>query len=64
MRMIKIIIDENLYDARFVDKWCYGFDKLKERANEYPLNKVAEITRVPAEKIRKQPAVDKTQGAC
>lgn len=52
MGMIKVIIDEGLYDKEFVKKWCYGFDKLAERAKEYPLDKVAEITWVPAEKIR------------
>jgi len=50
--MIKAIIEEGLYDKKFVDKWCYGFDKLRERVNEYPLEKVAEITWIPADKIR------------
>lgn len=49
--MINIIIREALYDKRFVDKWCYGFDKLAKRAREYSTEKVAEITWVPAEKI-------------
>ncbi len=49
--MITVIINEDLYDKEFVDKWCYGFDKLKERANEYPLEKAQTITGIPAEKI-------------
>lgn len=49
--LINIIINENLYDKEFVAKWTHGFDKLKERANEYPPEKVAEITWVPKEKI-------------
>jgi thiosulfate reductase/polysulfide reductase chain A len=52
MSMINVIINENLYDKEFVERWCYGFDKLTERAQDYPLEKVAEITWVPAEKIR------------
>jgi len=52
MSMINVIIEEGLYDKDFVDKWCYGFDKLAERAREYPPEKAAEITWVPAEKIR------------
>ena len=52
MGMIKVIIDENLYDADFVNKWCYGFDKLRERVKEYPLDRVEEVTHIPAEKIR------------
>lgn len=51
MGMIKVIIDEKLYDRDFVEKWCYGFDKLVERLKEYELQKVAEITWLPVEKI-------------
>jgi anaerobic selenocysteine-containing dehydrogenase len=36
MSMINVIIEEGLYDRDFVEKWCYGFDKLAERAREYP----------------------------
>jgi anaerobic selenocysteine-containing dehydrogenase len=49
--MINFIIDEELYDKEFVDKWCYGFDKVRERAKEYPLERVAGITWIPPEKI-------------
>ncbi len=49
--MINFIISEELYDKEFVDKWCYGFDKVVERAKEYPLERVADITWVPPEKI-------------
>jgi thiosulfate reductase/polysulfide reductase chain A len=52
LSMIKVIIEEDLYDHDFVDKWCYGFDKLKERASEYPPEKVAEITWIPADTIK------------
>lgn len=50
--MINVIIEEDLYDHEFVDEWCIGFEELKERAAEYPVDKVAEITWVPEEKIR------------
>ncbi len=49
--MINIIIEEELYDKNFVEKWCLGFDELRERAREYPPDRVAEITWVPKEKI-------------
>lgn len=49
--MMNVIIGEELYDKEFVEKCCYGFDKLVERVKEYPPDKVAEITWVPAEKI-------------
>ena len=51
MGMINVIINEGLYDKEFVEKWCYGFDKVAERVQDYPLEKVAEITWVPAKKI-------------
>ncbi len=49
--MVNIIIQEELYDKDFVDKWTYGFDKLAERAAEYPVERVAQITWIPEEKI-------------
>ena len=52
MAMIHVIINEGLYDKEYVDKWCYGFDKLAERVKEYSPEKAAEITWVPADKIR------------
>jgi thiosulfate reductase/polysulfide reductase chain A len=52
MGMINIIIKERLYDEQFVEQWCHGFDELAERAQEYPPETVAEITWVPADKIR------------
>lgn len=50
--ILNVIINEELYDKSFVEKWCFGFDKLKERVQEYPLKKVEKITWVAAEKIR------------
>ena len=52
MSMINVIIEEGLYDREFVENWCHGFDKLRERAREYPPDKVAEIAWLPVDKIR------------
>ncbi len=52
MALINVTIEEDLYDHDFVEKWCFGFDKLKERAKQYTPEKAAEITWIPAEKIR------------
>lgn len=49
--MLNVIINEKLYDKEFVTKWCYGFDELKKRVQEYPPEKVAQITWVPKEKL-------------
>ena len=52
LALMNVMISEKLYDKEFVDKWCYGFDKLTSRAQEYTPEKVERITWVPAEKIR------------
>lgn len=49
--MLHVIINEELYDKDFVENWCAGFEDLKQRVQEYPPEKVAEITWVPKEKI-------------
>ncbi|MDD5701630.1 MAG: molybdopterin-dependent oxidoreductase [Dehalococcoidales bacterium] len=49
--MLNVIINERLYDAEFVQKWTYGFDELKQRVQEYPPDKVAEITWIAKDKI-------------
>jgi thiosulfate reductase/polysulfide reductase chain A len=53
MSWINVIIEEGLCDKEFIGKWTYGFEELKKRAEEYPPEKVAEITWIPADKIRK-----------
>ena len=50
--MMNVIIAEGLYDKEFVQKWCYGFDQLRENVKAFPPEKVAEITWLPAESIR------------
>ena len=49
--MLNVIINEELYDKEFVKNWCHGFEELKKRVQEYPPEKVAEITWVPKEQI-------------
>ena len=52
LAMMNVIINEDLYDHDFVEKWTYGFDELAKRVQEYPPSKVAEITWVPEEEIK------------
>jgi anaerobic selenocysteine-containing dehydrogenase len=51
--MINVIINEGLFDSDFVANWTIGFDKLKTHVQDYPPEKVAEITWVDAETISK-----------
>jgi anaerobic selenocysteine-containing dehydrogenase len=48
---LNILINEGLYDKEFVEKNCLGFEKLKERVQDYPPERVSEITWIPKEKI-------------
>lgn len=48
---LNVIINEELYDKDFVNEYTLGFEELCERVNEYPLERVAEITGVDAEQI-------------
>jgi len=52
LAMINVIINENLYDSEFVEKWTTGFDKLREHVKQYTPEKVAAITWIPAEAIK------------
>jgi len=51
LAMMSVIIDENLYDKEFVEKYTFGFDKLVEHIKEYTPEKVAEICEVSADDI-------------
>jgi len=48
---INIIIENELYDKEFVEKWTEGFDQLKECASEFTLDRVAELTWISSEEI-------------
>lgn len=53
MAMIQVIIEEHLYDQDFVEKWCHGFDRLKQRARDFSPEEAERVSWVPAELIRK-----------
>lgn len=48
-----VIIAEDLVDHDYVEKYTVGFDALKARAEQFPPEKVAEITGIDAEDIRR-----------
>lgn len=49
--MLNVILNEGLYDEAFVERWAAGFEQLKERVQEYPVERVAAITEIPAADI-------------
>ena len=50
--MLNVIVNEELYDKEFVANHVYGWEPFVNRVNEYPLERVAQITWVAPEKIR------------
>jgi len=51
LSMLNVVINEGLYDREFVEKYCYGFDKLKEHVQKYPPEWGEKISGVPAKQI-------------
>ena len=51
--MMRVIVDEGLHDAAYVDQYTLGFDKLRASLAEYPLERVAAITGLKPEEIRR-----------
>jgi formate dehydrogenase alpha subunit len=51
MGMMKVIFDEGLTDASFIEERCDNFDAFKESLKDYPISLVEEITGVPADKV-------------
>lgn len=52
LAMLNVIITERLYDADFVERWTYGFDKLCAHVRDMTPEWAEPITWVPADKIR------------
>jgi formate dehydrogenase alpha subunit len=51
MGMMKIILDEGLADTDFVEERCENFDEFEKSVKNFDLEKVSQITGVPADKI-------------
>lgn len=51
LALMNVIIEENLYDKKFVEEYTYGFAEFKEYVKEFTPEKASEITGVPADKI-------------
>ncbi len=53
LAMIHVIINENLYDRDFVERYTFGFDRLIPHVQPYTPEWAEEITWITAEDIRK-----------
>jgi anaerobic selenocysteine-containing dehydrogenase len=49
--MLKVIVEEKLYDERFVQDWTVGFEELKVLLQEYPLPRVSTLTWIAEDQI-------------
>lgn len=52
LAVINLIIENEDFDADYVQRYTIGFDELKAKAAEFPVDRAAEITGVPEEVIR------------
>ena len=49
--MMHVIVRDSLHDADYVERYTLGFDRLKPRLAEYPPERVARITGLPASEV-------------
>ncbi len=49
--VLKVIVEEKLYDANFVKNWTAGFEDLAQHLKDHSLRKISEETWVSEEKI-------------
>src|SRR5712664_2033330 len=49
--MMHVLIAENLCDADYVERYTSGFDQLREQVLQYPPQRAAALTGIPAEEI-------------
>ncbi len=52
LAFLNVIIEEELFDKDFVEKWTHGFDALSAHVKSYSPEKTAGITWVPASTVR------------
>ncbi|MBW2647301.1 MAG: molybdopterin-dependent oxidoreductase, partial [Deltaproteobacteria bacterium] len=64
MGLVKVIIEEGLYDKKFVDEWTIGFDDVAEECKTFTLDEVADLTWIPKEQIVEVARVIATDPPC
>ncbi|WP_263832192.1 thiosulfate reductase PhsA [Sulfurospirillum oryzae] len=53
LAFINVLINENLYNKKFVEKYCEGFEELKASVAEYTPEKMATECDIPADTIKR-----------
>ena len=51
LAMLNVVVEEDLYDHDFVEKWCYGFDEFADRVRQYTPEWAEPITWIDKEQI-------------
>ena len=51
LAILNVLINEDLYDHDYVDRWCYGFNELAERVQQYPPSFAAKTCGLEEEEI-------------
>ena len=52
MGLLKVIVEEELYDKDIVDNWVLGFDELQENLKTFTLDDVEKVAWVPQQQIK------------
>ena len=54
LAFLNVIIEENLFDRRFVETWAHGFDDLADHVMDFTPEKVSDIAWVEPDLTKKQ----------
>ena len=60
MGIIRVLVKENLYDKAFVDKWCHGFEELKNYCESLPQSVRRKLPEYRLKRSLMQPACTPT----
>jgi anaerobic selenocysteine-containing dehydrogenase len=51
LSMLHVVVNEDLIDEEFVEKWCYGYDRFKDHIQKYTPDWAEKITGIPSQQI-------------
>ncbi len=51
LAMLNVAVNEKLYDEEFVDRWCYGFDRLVPHVQKYTPEWASAVCGLPVDQI-------------